>query len=223
VQPLPVAGAGEALVADVDGGQRQRQRQPSQVGGEFVALVEPVWAVAEAPAQVGGGLLVGEHPDVDQVPAVEQRGVPAAAGDHSAPGGGVGWPQPGQVLRVAEVVEHDQPPLVRAGQPGQQSLGGRLPVRVLGPADVRGGLRVGVHDAVAATGGDPDQQVDGLGLPQLLGQVRRQLGLADPAHPRHDLTHHRRPATGHRRGQHVIGGTPLPTVSRPRHRPPPSR
>lgn len=217
-QPFAVAGAGEALIKNVGGGLRQRQRQISEVGGEFRRFIEPMCPVAELVAQVGCRLLGCEHPNVDQRVAPRESAGSPAGGDHRTAGGGGRWPQVVQFGRVGEVVQHDEPTRVGAGQPGQQPGSRLLGVAVPYAGDVGGGLGVAGDHSGANGGGDPDEQVDPAHRPQLVGEVRRELGLADPIGSNQDLARHHRLVTGHA-GQRVVGRATLVAVRQRGHHP----
>jgi hypothetical protein len=102
----------------------------------------------------------------------------------------VRWPPVGQVGRVGDVVEDDQPGAVGGVQPLQQSRrgDGRVDTIGAGHAGFRRGPCVHGDDLVRGGGVHPHHQVRGALLDSLPGEPRCQLGLADtsPAsqHPR---------------------------------------
>jgi hypothetical protein len=127
--------------------------------------------------QVAYRLLRREQADVDDGSAVTVQGrIAASGGDQHLPVRTGRRPQAPQVCGVGQVVQDDQPAARRAGQPAQELASG--PFRIVAGAGVElvAGLGVGGDDGVAAGGGDPDQGIDGAGVPAATGVRGRGSG-----------------------------------------------
>jgi hypothetical protein len=179
--------------------------------------------VGELVAQVAHRLVGGEQADPDHLAAGGQRGVVAAGRDHGAPGHGGRRPQLVQVGRIDQVVQHHQPPPVRAGEPGQKPLRRLVLVRIRNAADTAddslGGLGVAGDDAAARRGGDPDQQIHLPPLPHAVRDGSGELGFPHPTKPGQHLAHRSRRA----RGQFDVRATVLTAVRQRRHHTDPVR
>jgi hypothetical protein len=69
-------------------------------------------------------------------------------------------PQPVEIGRVVDVVEHDQPALQGGTQAATQGRGGVSRVGGIGAQKVGGGLSVGGQERGPVVGVDPQQEVD---------------------------------------------------------------
>ncbi|MFD7475287.1 hypothetical protein ACFV8Z_24810 [Streptomyces sp. NPDC059837] len=193
-QPSAVVGAGDGGVDEVGGGLGEGEGKVSQVGGQGVDLAEGLVAAVggEHGGEIGGGLRGLEHAHVDEASPLSGQGGFAAAGSDQGAAVLAGRPQVG---RVGEVVQDHQPPawlLTALGfQPGQEGLCGLLRVTGARRQHLDAGLRVPVHDRLAAAGADPHQHVHSAALPGGAGVVGGQLGLARAAGPGQHLAEDR--------------------------------
>ena len=189
----PGGGAGGG---DVEG-QRQPRAQHDELGGGRWLGGDPLRA--EAPAQQGEGLGIGEHIHGQHAGAVggDQPGQLTAAGHQDQAAGRAG--EQGPYLRdVARVVQQDQHPPAgqqAAVQPGLSLRGGRNlrsghAQRVQEPADRVGRQQRSTRRVVAAQ--VHVQLAVGKPLRDLVGPVHRQRRLAHPGRAVDRADHHRR-------------------------------
>jgi hypothetical protein len=185
-------------VDHVRGGLRQCEWQVPQVGGQLPGPRCEPGRVGEVRGQVGRGLRGGEGAHAQQAASgTPQRRVPPARGHDRPAVLGPRRPQPGQVTRRLEVVEHQQPPRGRGPEPVQQPAGTHDGVLVLDPRQVRRPPRVLLDDRRPRRRRQPHHQVHTALGDRPVGDPGRELRLAGTAHAGQDHRAGRR----HRLGQ----------------------
>ena len=180
---VPVLAAADAGADDHRGRLGQRGRVAAQCVGQVDRAVALVRVGGQPARQV-----VQRLPDAERGHRTDQHPVltghrPGVRGGDQHPPGRPGRPQPVQVRRVPQVIEHHQPRPGGPVQPGDEPGRHRLGITLVIQAQLRGGLGVAGQDRGPAGGSHPGQQVDRAGLPQRLGQADRELGLAGRPRP----------------------------------------
>ncbi len=176
---LAVVVTGQFRAGDHRARLRQRQWLAVQVTDQVDGALTLIQVRGQPADEVGERFPAAERADRDDVRAPPEQGTGLGGGDQD-PAGRPG--RPGEPVvegdRRGEVVKYHQPGPVGVAQPAEEA--GRHRVGVAGElaADRGRGRRVAGQHRRAGGGGQPDDQVDRARLPQRLGGVHRQLGLA---------------------------------------------